>query len=93
MLVNVAFPAVTTIFMGMFMNVLTFQFYDFGPYYDRWLKLDPASVGNNPLNNQFNLMGYNALYIVKNFGTLCVTIFLGPLAWIATQISSRLSKI
>jgi hypothetical protein len=24
MLVNVAFPAVTTIFMGMFMNVLTF---------------------------------------------------------------------
>ena len=37
-------------------------------------------------------MGYNALYIVKNFGTLCLTIFLGPLAWIATQISARLSK-
>ena len=77
-LINVAFPAVTSIYMGMFMSVLTFQFYDFGPWYDRFLSLDPDSVGNNPLNNQFNLMGYNALYIVKNFGTLCLTIFIGP---------------
>ena len=50
-LVNVAFPAVTSIYMGMFMSVLTFQFYDFGPWYDRILKLDPYSIGNSPLNN------------------------------------------
>jgi hypothetical protein len=81
-LVNVAFPAVTTIYMGMFMSVLTFQFYDFGKYYDKWLNLDPDSVGNNPLNNQFNLMGYNALYMIKNFGTLCLTIFIGPIAFV-----------
>ena len=77
-LVNVAFPAVTSIYMGMFMSVLTFQFYDFGPWIDKILGLDTDSAGNNPLNNQFNLMGYNSLYIIKNFGTLCLTIFAGP---------------
>ena len=77
-LINVAFPAVSSVYMGMFMSVLTFQFHDFGPVYDRILSLDPDSVGNSPLNNQFNLMGYNALYIIKNFGTLCLTIFAGP---------------
>ena len=82
MLVNVAFPAVTAIYMGMFMSVLTFQFYDFGPLYDRILGLDPDSAGNNPLNNQFNLMGYGALYIIKNFGTLCWTILMGPLVYL-----------
>ena len=51
MLVNVAFPGVTSIYMGMFMSVLTFQFYDFGPFYDRVLRLDPDSPGNGPLNN------------------------------------------
>jgi hypothetical protein len=51
MLVNVAFPAVTTIFMGIFMNLLTFQFYDFSNFYDKVLGLDPSSVGNSPLNN------------------------------------------
>ena len=81
MLVNVAFPAVTTIFMGVFMNLLTFQFYDFSDFYDRVLGLDPNSVGNSPLNNQFFLMGYNARYIVQNFGTLCWTIFFCPVAW------------
>lgn len=27
-------------------------------------------------------MGYNALYIIKNFGTLCWTIFVGPLLYL-----------
>lgn len=81
MLVNVAYPAVTSVYMGMLMNLLTFQFYDFGPFYDWLLKLDPNSPGNGPLNNQFNLMGYSDLYIVKNFGTLCWTIFLGPVVY------------
>jgi hypothetical protein len=35
-------------------------------------------------------MGYNALYIVKNFGTLCLTIFFGPLAWIACYFLAKL---
>ena len=91
-LVNVAFPAVTSIYMGMFMSVLTFQFYDFGPWYDRILSLDPDSVGNNALNTQFNLMGYNSLYIIKNFGTLCFTIFAGPTICLIYFLLAKLKK-
>ena len=36
-------------------------------------------------------MGYNALYIIKNFGTLCWTIFLGPLAWALFYLLAILS--
>ena len=75
LLVNVAFPAATTIFLGIIMGLLTFEFYDFGPFYDRILRLDPESVGNSPLNNRFNLMGYQYLYIVKNLGSFCLIIF------------------
>ena len=91
-LVNVAFPAVTSIYMGMFMSVLTFQFYDFGPWYDRILGLDPDSVGNNALNSQFNLMGYNSLYIIKNFGTLCLTIFVGPAMCLIYFLLAKLNQ-
>ena len=86
LLVNVAFPAATTIFMGIIMGLLTFEFYDFGPFYDRILRLDPESVGNSPLNNRFNLMGYQYLYIVKNFGALCLIIFTVPLLFAACSV-------
>ena len=68
------------------MGLLTFEFYDFGPFYDRILRLDPESVGNSPLNNRFNLMGYQYLYIVKNLGALCLTIFTGPLLFVACSV-------
>lgn len=63
-LINLAYPATATIFLGMLMNVLTFQFYNFGNFYNKVLNLDPNSPGNNPLNNEFNTYGYNALYII-----------------------------
>ena len=31
-------------------------------------------------------MGYSTLFLIQNFGTLCWTIFLGPLAYIAAPI-------
>jgi hypothetical protein len=38
-------------------------------------------------------MGYNALYIVKNFGTLCWTAFVGPVVWLAYQLLARLIQV
>ena len=60
--------------------------YDYTDLYNSWLGLDPDSAGNNPFNNQFDLMGYNALFLIQNFGFMCWTIFLGPLAYIAAPI-------
>jgi hypothetical protein len=31
-------------------------------------------------------MGYNALFLIQNFGFMCWTIFLGPLAYIAAPV-------
>jgi hypothetical protein len=50
------------------------------------LKLDPDAEGNQPLNDRFSLMGYNSHYIVQNFGTLCWTIFVMPLAYAAAPL-------
>jgi len=38
-------------------------------------------------------MGYNALYILKNFGTLCLTLFVGPICRLALEIISRVTKL
>jgi hypothetical protein len=72
--------------MGMLMNVLTFQFYNFSSFYNKVFSLDPDSFGSQPLNNQFNMLGYNTLYIIQNFGTLCWTIFIAPVGWAVAPI-------
>ena len=46
------------------MNLVNFQLIDFTNFYNKVLRLDPDSAGNNPLNSQFDMMGYGSLYIV-----------------------------
>ena len=46
MLINVAFPAITTKIMNVFMNFLTFQLYDLSDFYNRVLGLNTDSLGN-----------------------------------------------
>ena len=91
-LINVAYPATATIFFGMLMGVLTFQFYDFSDFYNRILQLDPDSRGSNPLNNQFYMLGYNTLYIIQNFGSLCWTIFIAPVGWAFASLIVSFTK-
>ena len=91
-LINVAYPATATIFFGMLMGVLTFQFYDFSDFYNRILQLDPDSLGSNPLNNQFYMLGYNTLYIIQNFGSLCWTIFIAPVGWALASLVVSFTK-
>ena len=38
------------------------------------------------------MLGYNALYIVQNFGTLCWTIFISPFAWASASIVVKICK-
>jgi hypothetical protein len=92
MLINVAYPVTATIFFGMLMSVLTFQFYDFTTIYNRAFYLDPDADGSKPLNEQFGLMGYSSHYLIINFGTLFLTIFWAPLKWIASTVIVRLSN-
>ena len=83
-LLNLAFPATATDFYGGLMSIVTFQFYDFTNFFIEKLNLD--SDGSNPFTSQFNLLGYNSLYIVLNFGMLCWTLFVTPLLYVFTFI-------
>ncbi len=78
LLLNVSYPAVANVYFGVLMNVLTFQIINLTVFFNKVLSLDPNSDGNNALNNQFNIMGYSAKYIIQNFGLLCLTIFITP---------------
>jgi hypothetical protein len=42
MLLNLSFPATSTFFFGVLMQVLNFQFYDFTDFYCRIFNLDEA---------------------------------------------------
>ena len=44
MLVNLAYPATSTFFFGILMQVLTFKFYDFTDFYRRILRLEEAGL-------------------------------------------------
>ena len=92
LLVNVAYPATATAIFSKMMNLLTFQLYDFTELYNKWFGWDPNSEGNQPLNDQFDIMGYQSRYIVQNFGTLCWSIFVAPVAYLATLFLSLFSK-
>ena len=72
----------SNVYFGTLMNVLTFQFYSFVDFFNKVLQLDPNSVGNNPFNNQFNAMGYGAVYIIQNFGMLCFSVLVTPVLYL-----------
>jgi hypothetical protein len=92
LLINVAYPATATVFFGMLMQVLTFQFADFTDFYNHKLNLDPDSEGNQPLNDHFDLMGYSSLYLIQNFGTMCWSLLVVPTCWLASVAANALSR-
>ena len=77
------------IFFGVLMNVFTFQFYSFNDFFNKVLSLDPNDDGNNPFNTQFDAMGYEAKYIIQNFGMLCFTVFITPALYLIVFILHR----
>ncbi len=78
-LINLAYPMTSQVFFAALMQIATFQFYNFTDTYNRAFHLDDN--GNVPLNPLFNTMGYNALYMIQNFGALCPTILILPVLW------------
>jgi hypothetical protein len=91
MLINLAYPATSTFFFGIMMEVLTFQFYDFTDFYCRVLKLDDD--GESAYTAQFSMMGYDSMYLIVNFGTLCWLFLVTPLCWIAASIATRINRL
>lgn len=76
MLIDVQYPANAQIFFGMLMNIISLNLLPTTNYFNDWFKLDDS--GNNPLNENFNNLGYGALYVIQNMGTLCL-VMLAPI--------------
>ena len=64
MLIAVNLPTTAQVFFGGLMKFVNFQLIDTAEFYNKLFHLDPDSEGNSPLNSQFELMGYEYLYIV-----------------------------
>ena len=64
MLISVDHPATSQFFFGGLMKIVNFQLIDTTDFYNKLFHLDPDSLGNSPLNSQFNLMGYGSRYII-----------------------------
>jgi hypothetical protein len=47
-------------------------------YFTAWFKLDDE--GNQPVNDNFDNLGYSALYLIQNMGTLLLVI-VAPVVW------------
>ncbi len=84
------FPATASIYCAVLMQIATWQVYNFTNFFNKGLILD--KIGNEPINDQFNTMGYGSKYIVQNLGTLCFTIFAVPLFWFSFLILNCFSK-
>jgi hypothetical protein len=83
-MIAVNYPPESLIFFGGMMNLVNFNVIDLTDFYNRILHLDPNSVGNRPLNSQFELMGFCSLYFVQNFGGLLLVAlspFIDNLLW------------
>ena len=86
MLISVNQPANVLVFFGGLMNLVNFQLLDTSNLYNKMFHLDPDSAGNDHLNSQFDLMGYGSLYIVQNFGIMCITLLMPFIARVLTSI-------
>jgi len=85
-LISVNHPAASTVFFGGLMNLVNFQPLDTTEIYNKLFHLDPDSDGNSPLNCQFEIMGYESLYIIQNFGMLLITLLTPFVARFAASI-------
>ena len=92
MLISVNQPVTVLIFFGELMKLVNFQLIELGEFYNKVFNLDPDSTGNSPYNSQFELMGYSSLYIVQNFGMLCISLFAPFVAGIIALMTAFLGK-
>lgn len=92
MLIAVNQPVTALIFFGGLTNLVNLQLFDLTDNYNRFFHLDPNSRGNAPLNSQFELMGYESLYVVQNFGFLCIKFLTPCLLYALTSLLVYLSR-
>jgi len=79
LLIDVATPASASIFFSKLMDLITLQFLDMDTFYDEHFALDDEA---EPLTQQFETLGYESLYVLKNLGTVCPGMLIPVILWL-----------
>jgi hypothetical protein len=66
LLISVPIPASVSIFFGSLMSLITLQLIDLTDIYTSALTLPDGDA----YTEQFNLMGYNSMFVILNLGTV-----------------------
>lgn len=67
-LFKITVPANAGMFFSQIMQIAAFDFFETGPYIDALLGLPPSE----PLNANFEAVGFESLYLLHNMGTLFI---------------------
>ena len=86
-LFKIVLPATVGIFFGYIMQIASF---DLIPI-DNWLEEHGGMTPVDPINSNFEAVGFESMYILINLGTILVLILLFP-TLIIVDIILRLTK-
>jgi len=64
-------PANAGMFFAKMMEIAAFELFDTKPYLDKYLGLAPSE----PLNSNFEAVGFESVYVLHNMGTLVLAFF------------------
>lgn len=86
LLIDVATPATASIFISQLMSLITLQLVDMDDFFDDIFGLHVVQ----PLSAQFEVMGYESLYIYKNLGSVVLGIFVPFVVWALVYLFTHL---
>ena len=72
LLVNLPSPDSSKIFFAALLKIVALDLVDLDDSFDEWLNL----IETKPISENFSMMGYESLYVIRNFGSL---IFIFPI--------------
>jgi len=77
LLINVSIPATTSTFFIQLIALMTYKIFDPSSFFIDYLNLEELE----PLTDQYDLLGYQSLYVILNLGSVCFSLFLPYLIW------------
>lgn len=95
-LFNIQMPANAQMFYGFIMKLASFNILPVQDFYDKYL---PSPSWDEPLNERFDLLGFQSTFFLNNMGTMvlgllmipllgCVLILLKPLSLVNRRIAN-----
>jgi len=87
-LLNVTLPANAAVFFRGLMTFAAFDIIDTSPYLNALLALNPTE----PLNNNFEALGFESVFLLHNLGSLILAFLFYPLAIVTMLLLRKMTS-